>query len=364
MTTGKFRESRRINCAEENAAHLAEFVKDLRVGGRSEHTITSYEFAIRDFLQFTLGLDVAQVTHHDIREWLHWLHEQRMSAVTIATRKYALSSFLQFLQKIALLKDSPIRFIANRKIARKLPRFLSVDQVEKLIDATETLRDRVLIEVMYATGCRISEIVGIRVEDISGRTVRVLGKGDKERIVVLGSRAVDSIETYLQGRTKGPLFAEDRIPQRGGVTRDPHGAWWGQWRETDASGNRVMRSVRLGDYELRTKEEAREALRVFVPSASAQPSQKAMDAHSIRTILDAAARRAGLPHVHPHMLRHSFASHLRDNGADLRSIQELLGHASILTTQIYMHVSTGQLEQTFEKFHPHGRSNTNEKTSD
>src|SRR6266446_4419136 len=99
---GKFRESRRMNCEEQNAKLLAEFVTDLRVGGRSEHTITSYEFAIRDFLQFTLGLDILQVTHRDISEWLHWLQVQRMSAVTISTRKYALSSFLQFLQKIDL----------------------------------------------------------------------------------------------------------------------------------------------------------------------------------------------------------------------------------------------------------------------
>jgi site-specific recombinase XerD len=363
MTTGKFRESRRMNCAEENAAHLAEFLKDLRVGGRSEQTVTSYEFAIRDFLQFTLGLDVVQVTHHDIREWLHWLYEQKVSPITIATRKYALSSFLQFLQKIGLLKDSPIRFVANRKVTRKLPRFLTVEEVEKLINATKTLRDRLLIEVMYATGCRISEIVGMRVEDISGHTMRVIGKGDKERLVVLGSRAINSIQAYLQGRANGPLFAEERTPQRGGVTRRADGAWWGQWRETDDTGKRVMRSIRLGDYEIGTEEDARKALRAHVPEELAQAPVKGLNAHSIRTILDAAARRAGIPHVNPHALRHSFATHLLDNGANLRAIQELLGHSDISTTQIYTHVSTGQLEKTFEKFHPHGRSNPVEKTS-
>ena len=106
-----------------------------RVGGRSEHTITSYEFAIRDFLQFTLGLDVLQVTHHDIREWLHWLDVQKYDTQTIAAWKYALSSFFQFLQKIAAVTDSPVRFIANRKRTQKLPRFLSVKEVEKLIAA-------------------------------------------------------------------------------------------------------------------------------------------------------------------------------------------------------------------------------------
>jgi site-specific recombinase XerD len=348
-----------MNCEQENAAQLAEFVKDLRAGGRSEHTITSYEFAIRDFLQFTLGLDILQVTHHDIREWLHWLDVQRYDAQTLAQRKYALSSFFQFLQKIGALTDSPVRFIPNRKVARRLPRVLTVEEVERLIDATETPRDRALIEVMYATGCRIAEIVGMRVEDISDRTVRVIGKGDKERIVVLGSCALQSLHAYLQGRTKGPLFVADPIRQRGGVSRDPHGVWWGFWRETDATtGKRVMRSVRLGDYELRTKESAREALHTYVPVATVQPPRQAIDAHSIRTILDAAARRAGLPHVHPHMLRHSFATHLLTNGADLRVIQELLGHSSITTTQIYTHVSIGHLEKAIEQFHPHGRRET------
>jgi site-specific recombinase XerD len=354
--TDKPKEGRRMNCEEENSKLLTEFVLDLRAGGRSEHTITSYEFAIRDFLQFTLGLDVLQVTHHDIREWLHWLDVQRMSAVTISTRKYALSSFFQFLQKIDALTNSPVRFVANRKFARKLPRFLTVEEVEKLIDATDTPRDRALIEVMYSTGCRIAEIIGMCVEDISGRTVRVTGKGDNERIVILGSRALESLQTYLKGRTRGPLFVAEPIRQRGGVTRDPYGVWWGQWRETDATtGKRVMRSVRLGDYELRTKQDAMEALSVHVPPAQVRPPSRAIDAHSIRMILDATSRRAGIPHVNPHALRHSFATHLLDNGADLRSIQALLGHSSLNTTQIYTHVAVSKLQKTVERFHPHGR---------
>jgi site-specific recombinase XerD len=357
---GKFRESRRMNCEEENAAHLAEFLKDLRNAGRSQHTITSYEFAIRDFLQFTLGLDVVQVTHHDIREWLHWLFEQKQSAVTIATRKYALSSFLQFLQKIGLLRDSPICFIANRKVTRKLPRFLSVEEVEKLIAAAERRRDRALIEVMYATGCRIAEIVNMRLEDVSGRTVRVVGKGDKQRIVIIGGKALESLRVYLQGRDRGPVFLQEEIIQAGSVTRDCYGTWRGYWRQTDESGKRAMHSLRLGDYELRDREQAEAVLTAHLRTIPAAYERrpipgKAIDAHTIRTIIDAAARRAGLRHVHPHMLRHSFATHLLESGADLRAIQALLGHSSISTTQIYTHVSVSHLEKTIEQFHPHGR---------
>ena len=145
--------------------------------------------------------------------------------------------------------------------------------------------------------------------------------------------------------------------QRGGVTRDLYGVWRGWWYETDAAtGKRVTRSIRLGDFEIPNKERARELLRPHVPLAQVQPPSRPLNAHSIGKILDGASRRAGIPHVNPHALRHSFATHLLENGADLRYIQALLGHSSLTTTQLYTHVAVGHLKRTVEQFHPHGRS--------
>src|SRR5882724_1157797 len=357
MATGKLTESRKMHCEEANAGLLEEFVKDLRVANRSGHTISSYQSAAEDFLQFTLGLDVRQVTHRDVREWLHWIHAQGSSPQTIAQRKYALSSFFQFLQKIGEVKDSPVRFIANHKATRKLPQPLSIEEVERLISATECPRDRALIETMYATGCRIAEILGMRIEDInwSSRTALVTGKGDKQRIVPFGGMAHKSLLAYLNGRASGPVFLQEEIQQNGGVSRDRYGTWRGYWREDG-----VMQSVRLGDYELRTKKQAEAALARHLSSiptvtAPRRISEKPIDKHTVRLVLDSAARKAGLRHVNPHLLRHCCATHLLESGVDLRSIQELLGHSNIATTQIYTYVSTAHLRKTLEKCHPHGR---------
>lgn len=358
---GKFTEGRHLGCEGENAEILTEFVKDLEVTGRSKNTIIRYRYDVQDFLKFTLGLDLRQVNHHDIREWLHWHTAQGFKAVSTNNRRASLASFFDFLMRVDHIKESPVRLIASKRVPKRLPRSLSMPEIERLVEAAESPRDRALIEVMYGTGCRISEVTAMRVEDLDhGRGIRIIGKGNKERIVFIGKRALEALEVYLAGRSRGPLFVAQPVRQCGGVFRDCDGTWWGQWRETDTSGKRVMRSVRLGDFEIPNKERARELLHPHVPLAPQLP-ESSLDAHSIRVILDGTAKRAGIGHVHPHMLRHAFATHLLENGADLRAIQELLGHASISTTQIYTEVSTKHLHKTIEQFHPHGRSDTNAK---
>ena len=180
------------------------------------------------------------------------------------------------------------------------------------------------------------------------------GKGGNDRIALFGQKAAASLQTYLGDRQTGPLFVPDPHRQRGGVFRDRSGAWWGQWRET-VKGKRVMRSVRLGDYELPTKERAQRTLEVFLadklpktePTATRGLSRKA-----IWRIVTQAAKRAGIAGVHPHTLRHSMATHCLNRGMDIRFVQELLGHSSLVATQKYLHVATAKLQETHKRFHP------------
>jgi site-specific recombinase XerD len=363
MPTGKLREGRALNHHDDNAKLLNDYLLNLEAGDRSPHTLVAYRLAIADFLDFTLGLSMAEVTHHEISEWLHFLKERGLSTRSRSSRLGALRSFFKYAESAGVVKDSPVRLIESRDGHRRLPHWLSVAELRKLIATAENLRDRALIEFMWASGCRVSEVVGARLENINwhGRTLRVIGKGDKERLVPLSERAVQSLKSYLGQRNTGAVFLSEEPGQGprvqcGSVSRDRWGAWRGYWRETDASGKRTMRSVRLGDYEIPTKEQAQTALtRHLAGKSIANPfdPEVPITVRSVRRTLRELGVKAGIGKVTPHMLRHSFATHLLDGGADLRSIQMLLGHESILTTQIYTHCSAVHLRDTLEKSHPH-----------
>lgn len=261
----------------------------------SANTQRAYTKLLREFADFTGAKSFTEVDHLDVRAFLAHLQARGCSPNTLARELYALRSFYDFLGLGGVMQFCPPRFIRTRKIPKRLPRFLSEEQVARLIQAAQSPRDRALLELLYATGCRVSEIVGIRLEDVDfgNRTIRVLGKGAKERMVLFGGAAQNALLEYLGDRRDGYLFEKDGKP-------------------LSARG-------------------------------------------TIYRIVRSAALRAGLKQlVHPHMLRHSFATHLLNRGADIRCVQELLGHSSISTTQIYTHVSITNLAETLKRCHPRG----------
>ena len=438
MPTGKLREERSLNHQEENASLLDDFIKHLEAANRSPHSISAYRFIVSDFLKFTLGLAIPEVTHREVSEWIHFLHTQKMSPKTISQRLAGLRSFFNYTVLIGIRNTSPTALIPQRKLPTSLPHWLSAEQVKKLMGAADNARDYALIDFMYSSGCRVAEVVGARIEHVQWdeRVVKVLGKGQKERLVPMGRKTVKSLRAYLQDRDTGPLFREER-QQRGSV--ELQGASWiASWNENrtmpDGTRQRVRCTKNMGfgrepkkfgcapketvlratelrmqgvkwpvifseilgnatstdqdrqnlrssvylrisalkrrppreSKQILTYQQARMATHSLVDSIPPDKSQlprevdEPITARSISRILRKLGAKAGLGRVHPHMLRHSFATVLLEGGADLRSIQELLGHTSISTTQIYTHCTSKHLRATLRKAHPHWEEDSDE----
>lgn len=255
------------------------------------------------------GAGTADVTPEQIGAFLGWRKRGGAAAATIKLHVVALRIFFRHLVRRGRLGRDPTEFLGVPRIERYLPETLSAPEVERLLAAAAgstplELRDRAIVELLYASGLRVSEVCGARLEnlDLERGFIRVAGKGDKQRLIPVGSGAREALGRYLQsGR---PALVSKR------------------------SGGEVFLSVR----------------------------GRKLTNQRIWQLLGDLAARAGLDKkVHPHMLRHCFATHLLEGGADLRIIQELLGHADIATTQIYTHVDSRQLHKAHRKFHPRAR---------
>lgn len=271
--------------------------------GASGHTLKSYRIDLDDCAAFLAARRLGTLAGADarvLRAYLAGLAERGLARTSIARRLAAIRSFYQFLVRRGRARTNPARDVHTPRLPKGLPGHLPIDESEALLRAEVPptragARDRAVIEVLYATGIRVSELAGLNVEDVDLRdgAVRVLGKGGKERIVPMGRKAIEALRAYLATRTRpaGPLL----LNERGG-------------RLTVRSLHRVVRRR---------------------------------------------ARAAGLHRrVSPHTLRHTFATHLLDAGADLRLIQELLGHSRLGTTQKYTHVSTDRLMKVYDAAHP------------
>jgi len=283
----------------------------------SPHTITAYRddlesfvsFLTEDYLTTTRALvDWAKVDHLTIRAYLGHLNRKKLSRSSVARHLSALRSFFRFMMREGTLFMNPARGVATPRREKYLPAVLQPSDVALLMEqpdnaSTLGVRDRAWLELLYASGLRISELVGMNIDDVEFRSslVKVRGKGSKERIVPFGSKAAAALQSYLEVR--GQLLRGDE--------RDEQQPLFLNYR-----GDRIT-------------------------------------TRSVRRLFEGYIRDASLQHgVSPHTLRHSFATHLLNAGADLRSIQELLGHASLSTTQKYTHLNDWQLIEVYRKSHP------------
>jgi len=287
--------------AERNASPLT--VKSYRedLGHLAEYLNESYNGNVPA---------AGHVTTLDLRGYLAHLHQQEYAKTTIARRLAALRSFFRFGQREGWAKANPAKPLRTPRKSRHLPHFLSTEDLGKLLEApsaksSQGLRDRAILETLYSAGLRVSELVGLNDGDIDfpGDILRVRGKGRRERLAPIGSYASKALRAWLEKRVLHP-------------------------REKQGIAAPVFVS-RLG---------------------------KRLTTRSVGRLLEKYLKQTGLDRrTSPHTLRHSFATHLLDRGADIRSVQELLGHKSLVTTQIYTHVSTAALRQAYEKAHPRAK---------
>lgn len=278
----------------------------------SPYTIRNYRSEIEQFFAFLAYEGIAtweEVDSQVLRRYLAWLLDEGYNKASVARRISELRSFCRFLQNSGLLEKNPFDQVSSIKAPKRLPNYLSIDEVFALLAAPDTStpqgqRDRAILEMIYGGGLRVSELVGLNLGDLDlvQGEVRVLGKGDKERVALLGQPAVAALKLYIE---KG---RPELVNKKTGTALF-----------LNRHGNRLS-------------------------------------ARSVQMFLNKYAREAGIQRlVTPHVLRHTFATHLLDGGADLRTVQELLGHSELATTQIYTHVSQTQARKVYLQAHPRAR---------
>ena len=274
----------------------------------SENTLASYRRDLRRFLEWLGTRSLKKLTVSELSGYVQWLHRKSLAPSSIARHVASLKTFFRFLQLEGFLKENVAELLGSPKLWQRVPDVLSADVVARLLESPgkrdpHYRRDRALLELLYATGCRASEISELKMADYSARKkfIRCRGKGDKERMVPLGRRAVDAVEEYRE---------TERAKIAARLEEEP------QWLLISTRGGPLRR------------ERIWELVKKYI------------------------ARLGLAKTVSPHTLRHSFATHLLTGGADLRQVQEMLGHASIATTQRYTHVDISRLQQIHQTFHP------------
>jgi len=306
--------------------YLKDFLRYLRLNRNvSPHTVRAYDSDLTQFIdhvavaagQKRIDLRPAALDRFAIRSYLAALYAQGQSRATAARKLAAVRTFLRYLRREALIDDDPGAVVATPKQEVRMPAHLSEEEMQHLLAAPSVddalgRRDRAILELFYASGLRLSELAGLGLEDVNltGRMVRVLGKGGKQRLIPFNRNTEAALRAWLGDR--------ERLTRQ--VVRP-------------ATARRLAR---------------RESEPLFVNYRGTRLSGRSID-RLVRRYVDVCAERTG---ISPHALRHSFATHLLQRGADLRAIQELLGHARLSTTQRYTHVNAAQLLEVYQKAHP------------
>jgi tyrosine recombinase XerC len=281
---------------------IPQFLSHLEIEKNySPHTILNYRIDLEEFFAFLEKTPFKDVDYPFLRRYLALIRQKNLKPRTVARKLSCLRSFFKYLQREGLVDKNPAVLLITPKLDKPLPKFMSEAETIKLIESPKddklmSLRDRAIFETLYSTGIRVSELVGLNVDSVDGigNVIRVMGKGRKERIVPIGDKAVGAIHHYCAER---PVQTRALFLNKSGK------------RLTDRSVRNIINKYIL-----------RECIN---------------------------------QHVSPHVFRHSFATHLLNNGADLRSVQELLGHVNLSTTQIYTHLTTEKLKSIYDKAHPH-----------
>jgi integrase/recombinase XerC len=317
---------------------IERFIQYLRYErNASPRTIREYRRDIQQFADFLTPpgeatLPLTQVDHRVVREYVGWMYERKLERASVARRLASLRSFFRFCVREKYAEQNPARLVATPKLPKRVPRVLTAEELNGFLDSLGSTagrrkvsrrgrrptarseekarimlkRDRAILELLYASGLRVGELVGLEMGDIdrSGQMLRVLGKGRKERVVPYGAKAQAALESYW--------------PVRAGILANP------QAEKPDAEA-------------------------VFLNQRAGRLTER-----SVHSVVKKYSRLANVNwDLHPHSLRHAFATHLLSDGADLRAIQELLGHASLSTTQRYTQASIKHLMEVYDKAHPH-----------
>ena len=355
------------DAAKYNLELLRRFDLWLSAMKYEPNTHWMYSHAADEFSTFLGNKSFTRANYVDVLEYLAAIGEMGCrSRRTVRGYLHGLRIFYDFLDFAGFIREHAPRMIHMKAIPRKIPVVLSEKKISRLIKSARNPRDRVIAELLYSTGCRSCELTRIKVEDIDfdENRIRVFGK-IRPRVVLFGLSAKRAIRAYLRGRQHGYLI-DDGIPkQRGNVMSAARRGWHLSWRTYTGPHEYKIHRYYIPVGRNMSRQEARAELRRLTKNVDlSRPlttTPKSTD--TIRKAIKAMAAIAGIPWANPSMIRHTFATHLLEHDANLRVIQDLMGHASIRATEIYTHVCTKQLRRTYKRYHPLGKSSFHEKAT-